>query len=127
MFKMNKSEIFIELGQSQKPESIFPASACFIAEIDGRKIQDKDSLMKALAAGFRFPAYFGENWDALADCLRSLPDELEGYDVYMLYIRNYKEMLAAFPEERKNLEEVLEDAASFVADPCGKKLAVCLG
>ena len=125
MLKMSKSEIFIELGQGQKPESIFPASACFIAEIDGRKIQDKDSLMKSLAEGFRFPSYFGENWDALADCLRSLPDELEGYDAYLLYIKNYKEMLAAFPEELKNFEEVFEDAASFVSDPCGKKLVLC--
>ena len=122
---MDKSEIFVRLEQGQKPESIFPASGCFIAEIDGSKIQDKMSLMQALAAAFKFPAYFGKNWDALADCLRSLPDELEGYDVYILYIKNYKEMLAAYPEERNNLEEVFEDAACFVADPCGKKLVMC--
>lgn len=33
---------------------------------------DKCSLLKVIASEFRFPAGFGGNWDALADCLQDL-------------------------------------------------------
>lgn len=32
----------------------------------------KEQLLKALAIGLAFPDYFGENWDALIDCLGNL-------------------------------------------------------
>jgi RNAse (barnase) inhibitor barstar len=33
-------------------------------------IQDKAGLLSAFYEAARFPAYFGNNWDALNDCLR---------------------------------------------------------
>jgi RNAse (barnase) inhibitor barstar len=41
----------------------------FIATIQ-KGLKDKDSLLAALAIALNFPAYFGNNWDALFDCLR---------------------------------------------------------
>lgn len=35
-------------------------------------IRTKTDLLKALADQGRFPDYFGDNWDALLDCLRDL-------------------------------------------------------
>ncbi|MDA8523438.1 barstar family protein [Acidovorax sp. NCPPB 4044] len=35
-------------------------------------INSKSELLTALAKAIRFPEYFGENWDALEDCLRDL-------------------------------------------------------
>ncbi len=32
----------------------------------------KPALLEAFAAGLNFPAYFGQNWDALSDCLGDL-------------------------------------------------------
>ncbi len=66
-------------------------------------IQDKSSLLKRLSDGLRFPYYFGENWDALFDCLRDLSwirepvvviihEELPWLDREMLRI--YLEILA---------------------------------
>jgi hypothetical protein len=37
-----------------------------------KRLRRKDDLLRALAAGLRFPAYFGHNWDALEECLRDL-------------------------------------------------------
>ncbi len=37
--------------------------------LDGWTIEDKQSFLKATAAAFAFPDHFGENFDALADCL----------------------------------------------------------
>lgn len=33
---------------------------------------DKDDLLQCIAAALEFPARFGDNWDALADCLGDL-------------------------------------------------------
>jgi len=37
--------------------------------LDGWTIEDKQSFLKAAAAAFEFPDHFGENFDALSDCL----------------------------------------------------------
>ncbi|MQY05335.1 barstar family protein [Actinomadura macrotermitis] len=40
--------------------------------LDGRRILDKDTLLRACAEVFDFPEWFGANWDALEDCLTDL-------------------------------------------------------
>jgi hypothetical protein len=39
------------------------------AYLDGWTIEDKHTYLKATAAALDFPAEFGENFDAMADCL----------------------------------------------------------
>lgn len=43
-----------------------------IVKIDASRIASEIDLLKVLAAGLNFPDYFGENWDALDECLRDL-------------------------------------------------------
>lgn len=38
-------------------------------ELDLSVIQTKEELMEWLRKGFDFPGYFGENWDAVEECL----------------------------------------------------------
>ncbi|WP_237269444.1 barstar family protein [Pseudothauera hydrothermalis] len=40
--------------------------------IDLSACDDKAAVLAALAKGLSFPAWFGHNWDALADCLSDL-------------------------------------------------------
>jgi hypothetical protein len=42
-------------------------------------------LFLALAAGLKFPAYFGDNWDALEECLRDLSWLRAKSDVVLLH------------------------------------------
>lgn len=120
---MKKSEVFIELSEQRKPEEIFPASVCFTAEIDGSAVKNKENLMKAVAEAFRFPSYFGENWDAMLDCLRSIPDEIEG-DVFVLSVKNSVAFLSDDPQCRKDFEEVFLEAAAFVSEAFKKRLVL---
>lgn len=43
---------------------------CIRVDLDA--CTDKASLLQRIAAGLRFPDWFGHNWDALADCLNDL-------------------------------------------------------
>lgn len=40
--------------------------------LDGRGLVDRDALLDGLAQALSFPAWYGRNWDALADCLSDL-------------------------------------------------------
>lgn len=40
--------------------------------LDGWTIEDKQSFLKATAAALSFPDHFGENFDALSDCLHDV-------------------------------------------------------
>lgn len=42
--------------------------------IDGRSCRTRAAFFTEAARVLGFPAYFGHNWDALADCLRDLDD-----------------------------------------------------
>jgi len=41
--------------------------------LDGRRIASKQEFLTACAKSFALPAYFGNNWDALEECLHDLP------------------------------------------------------
>jgi len=47
------------------PDSLVPV-------LDGRTLTDKPSLLAALGHALDFPDYYGENWDALEECLADL-------------------------------------------------------
>ncbi len=50
------------------------ARACELAwfRIDLADVRDKRDFLEVLSRGLQFPAWFGQNWDALDDCLTDM-------------------------------------------------------
>jgi hypothetical protein len=94
---------------------MFPPPFYFAALVDGAAVPDKTALMEALAAAFRFPSYFGKNWDALLDCLRSLP-VFNAAGGYVLVVSNSASFLAASPADLADFRDVAETAAVFLRE-----------
>ena len=90
-------------------------------------IASKAELLRTLSIGLNFPEYFGENWDALEECLRDLswtnskrivifhegipmiePDQLQIYIQILLdcveywKLKNEHQLIVLFPPETKN-------------------------
>ena len=110
--------LFLDLrarGTAGEIEKLFPPPSYFTAYVDGALIRDKAGLLDALAAAFKFPSYFGKNWDALLDCLRSLPDELPARG-YVLAVRNSGAFLSSSPKDLEDFSEIAGEARSFLKD-----------
>lgn len=76
-----------------------------------KRIRDKKALLKALALAMGFPATFGGNWDALADCLQDLswlPDR-----GHVLHLQDLAGFSAAAPAEQGVLLDILGTATDY--------------
>jgi hypothetical protein len=69
----------------------------------------KAGLLDGLSEAFGFPAWFGRNWDALADCLDDLGWLPEGGHV--LVLENAAAFRAAWPDDYRTGLEILSHAA----------------
>jgi hypothetical protein len=79
--------------------------------VDLRRARGKHALLSACARGFLFPAGFGGNWDALADCLQDL-SWLEAPGTVAL-LRGAADFAVAAPEEHAMLLEILGATADY--------------
>lgn len=85
-----------------------------LCRIDLAGCADKDSLLRRLAFALKLPADFGDNWDALADCLRD-PSWQPAWGHVLLF--NHAESLRnAAPHDAATLLGVLDDAATFAIE-----------
>ncbi|OGR64380.1 MAG: hypothetical protein A2X31_03550 [Elusimicrobia bacterium GWB2_63_22] len=121
--------LFLDLkGRGMTAEGInkmFPPPVYFTAWIDGAKVPAKAELMEALADSFKFPAYFGRNWDALLDCLRSLHEELPAGG-YALVISNSASFLASSPKDLEDFADVAGEARAFLLEKSKTPFTVVL-
>ncbi len=119
MAPAGKEEVFLDLrGRGLTAEGIhkmFPPPAYFTAMADGAAIPDKAALMGTLADAFRFPSYFGRNWDALLDCLRSLPGEIPAGG-YVLGLTNSGAFLSSSAKDREDFDFIVREAAAFLKE-----------
>lgn len=71
----------------------------FFEELDAMSMQNFDDLSETFRHRFKFGEHYGENWDALIDCMEDVP--IEKYDCALIFIQNTKHLMA---NERQKLE-----------------------
>jgi len=83
--------------------------------LDGATLPDGPALFRSLAAGLRFPGYFGSNWNALDECLHDLEWLTDG--AILLAVRNAQRLLEAEPEGLGTFLSILISAAKILEEP----------
>ena len=78
--------------------------------IDGKNITRKEQLMNAVATALHFPKHFGNNWDALEECLTDL--EWVEADGYLIYYDHIDGLLEAHPDQFETFVEIVRDAVA---------------
>lgn len=73
--------------------------------LDLAGIMNEASLHAYLSQSFRFPEYYGANWDAFDECIVTIPTPGQ------ITIRHYDELLKRVPRGAKLLKNCLEDLA----------------
>jgi RNAse (barnase) inhibitor barstar len=87
--------------------------------IRGHKGRSERALFDEVAAALQFPPYFGENWDALDECVTDL-EWLPARVGYVLYVLRADEVLVDEPERSlgiltRVLERAVEEWAKEIA------------
>ena len=75
----------------------------YVVYIRGEYCKNEDLFFHDLAVAFRFPFYFGNNWDALDECICDL--EWISFDKILLVIENYRHL---FEEEKECMDICLK-------------------
>jgi len=91
-------------------EDALRGSGLGLARIALHDVTDKAALLRRIGARLGFPAWFGENWDALEDCLTDLSWR-EG-DGHVLILEQFRFLPV---DELGVLIDVLTSAAQFWA------------
>jgi len=66
------SGVYLAPAEKQSLQAIAAASECVWIRVDLQAARDKAELLAQWARQLKFPAHFGANWDAFADCVRDL-------------------------------------------------------
>jgi len=66
-----KSGVY-RVSRADAVEDALRGSQLGVARITLREVTEKPALLRRIAASLAFPTWFGENWDALEDCLTDL-------------------------------------------------------
>lgn len=79
--------------------------------LDCKEVKTKAQFLRAAARALRFPDYFGENWDAFADCLTDLGwIEERGF---VVFLKSFDAAASAVPKDMATALEIFQDAASY--------------
>ncbi len=80
-----------------------------VVRLDLAPCHDKSGLLAAVSSAFRFPDWFGHNWDALADSLADL-SWLPAAG-YLLLVEGYATLAREAPDDWQTFLEILDETA----------------
>jgi RNAse (barnase) inhibitor barstar len=89
--------------------------------IRGWKCSDYEALHNEVAAALQFPDYYGENWDAMDECIRDL--EWMPAKWYLIFVSTIEEVLPIDESDFGIFLRILSDAGSTWANPEMRGLA----
>ena len=98
-------------GTPDAVKSAAAAAKLRFCAIDLQSIGGKGELMAALGKGLKLPEHFGNNWDALADCLED-SDWLGKYGIAIV-LRHAKAYGKAHHADWETLSEILSEAVDY--------------
>lgn len=87
-----------------------------VRRVRGNKMRTTQALMNEFAAAFQFFAGFGENWNALEECLDYL-DEWLPADGYIVVVENAEDVLGEEPQYLSALLCTLDRAGRWWSEP----------
>lgn len=76
----------------------------YTMELDLAIVKTKDELMEWIGKNFSFPSFWGENWDAVEECLHDYCTS----DV-MIEVENESEMTEEMTEELAIFQSIIDD------------------
>ena len=79
--------------------------------LDLQGVDSKTALLTALGKSLRLPEHFGNNWDALADCLED-SDWLGGHGI-AIALRHTAPYRKAHAADWETLSDILSEAAEY--------------
>lgn len=79
-----------------------------------QSVSNKKQFLAVCAKQLKLPAHFGDNWDALADCVRDL--SWVGGAGYVLHFSACEKFAKAASEDYQTALAVLREAAAFWKD-----------
>lgn len=84
--------------------------------LDFSGITSKHELLRLVARELRFPDYFGNNWDALVDCLRDIDQWLGPAPLYVLEVLGHGALARREPDLWDEFVRCVEAGASYRAE-----------
>jgi RNAse (barnase) inhibitor barstar len=91
--------------------------------LEGQEIRDKDQFLKQASLALRFPEYFGNNWDAFADCLTDMSwHETDGF---VILYDHFDSLAAHSPRDFEMALDIFKESTEFWHNR-GKALFVLL-
>ena len=79
--------------------------------LDANAVSDKSDFLQQAKTAFHLPDYFGENWDALTDCLMDL-SWLPG-PRWVVLVRGLERLFGLDPQSYQTIFEILDEARTF--------------
>lgn len=89
----------------------------YAAYLRGKRCRTKAGFFREISAAMQFPSYFGENWDALSECLCDLNEWLS-FKAVTVVIDDYDRLFGSgqkAAKDRETIRSIFEDTAVFWA------------
>lgn len=100
----------VEQGDADRYRAAADTLGFAVADVDLRGCRDKRGALGRIAVAWRFPDWFGGNWDALADCLGDL--SWWPASGYLTVLEHAEELRAHAPGTFATLLSISDDAAA---------------